>query len=162
MKVIIGLVVVVAGALIGWFLLGQNRQAVNSLLRPGTNSQITPTVTPFETPTGTTASGVLTSPMDGAGKGGVAERTVVTYTDSGFAPQQVTVKAGTTVAFMNDSSVGMWVISNSDSMQQLPGFDQQRSVSRGGSFEFTFTAVGTWKYKNQAKSTDIAQVVVTP
>ncbi len=162
MKALVGLLVIAAGVLIGWFILGQNKQTVSQLLRTGTNSQITPTVTPFGTPTGTANTGNTVPPEAGAGKGGVAERTVVTYTDSGFAPQTVAVKVGTTVAFMNESSIGMWVISVTDSThQQLPGFDQQRNVSKGGSYEYTFTKTGSWKYSNQTKSSDTAQVVVS-
>ena len=162
MKALIGLLVIAAGVLIGWFILGQNKQAVSQLFRTGSQSQITPTVTPFGTPTGTANNGAMTPPVEGADKGGVAERTVITYTDSGFAPQTTTVKIGTTVAFMNESSAGMWVASAAHpTHQELPGFDQLRSVSKGGSYEYTFTKAGTWKYHNHVKSTDTAQIVVT-
>ena len=70
--------------------------------------------------------GESTAPGEMEDKGGVAARTVVTYTDTGFAPLSVTIKKGTTVTFVNESSRGMWVASAVHPTHQLlPGFDQE-------------------------------------
>jgi len=99
----------------------------------------------------------------GAGeKGGVPARVVVTFTDSGFSPKTVTVSSGSTVAFMNESTGGMWVASDVHPTHQLlPGFDAQKSVAKGGSYEYTFTKVGTWTYHNHVAPTQTGTVVVT-
>lgn len=95
-------------------------------------------------------------------KGGASERVVVTYTDSGYAPNPVNIKKGTTVTFVNESSQGMWSASAVHPTHQLlPGFDQLKSVSRGGTYEYAFEKVGTWKYHNHVAPTDIGTVVVT-
>lgn len=97
-------------------------------------------------------------------KGGVSAvaTSSVQYGDSGFTPNTVSVKAGTTVRFSNQSSRGMWVASAVHPTHQLlPGFDQLQSVGKGGTYEYTFAKVGTWKYHNHVNATDTGTVVVT-
>lgn len=110
----------------------------------------------------------ISTPLEGSNqasgldKGGVATRTVVTYTDTGFGPNTVTVPTGSTVSFVNESSRDMWVATGVyPSKQLLPGFDQKAAVSKGGVYEYTFTKVGTWQYQNDKKTDDIGYVVVT-
>lgn len=84
--------------------------------------------------------------------------TTVRYTDEGFAPESVTVSAGQTVRFVNESSGGMWVASNDHpTHEELEGFDQ---LSTGDSYEFTFTQTGEWDYHNHVNSGDEGTVVV--
>lgn len=154
-RFLIGLVVVAVGAVLGWYIFA-NRSKLPSL------SNLGGTPSPLVTPTPTVSLSNLGAASEGGSKGGVAERTVVTYTDAGFSPKTVTVKLGTTVAFMNDSASGLWVASNPHPQHtDLSGFDAGRSVSKGGSYEYTFTKTGSWNYHNHAKSTDTATVVVT-
>ena len=95
-------------------------------------------------------------------KGGVASRTVVTYTDTGFAPKTVTVKQGSMVTFVNESGKSMWVASALHPTHQLlPGFVQLKNVPRGGTYEYTFEKVGTWKYHNHVVASDTGSVTVT-
>jgi len=96
-----------------------------------------------------------------AGEMGV-EQVVVEYTDSGFTPVSISVEKGTTVTFVNRSSGGMWVASDVHPTHQiLPSFDQLRSVLNGGTYEYTFEEVGTWKYHNHVAPSDRGAVVVT-
>ncbi len=153
-RFLIGLAVVAVGAVLGWYVFA-NRSKLPSL----SNLGAAPTVS--VTPTPTVALSNLGAASEGGAKGGVAERTVVTYTDAGFSPKTVTVKIGTTVAFMNDSASGLWVGSNPHPQHtDLPGFDAGRNVSKGGSYEYTFTKAGSWNYHNHSKSTDTATIVV--
>jgi hypothetical protein len=56
----------------------------------------------------------------------------------------------------------MWVASAVHPTHQLlPGFDQLASVAKGGTYEYSFAKVGTWKYHNHMKPTDFGGVVVT-
>lgn len=99
--------------------------------------------------------------VSGLDKGGVAERTVITYTDTGFAPKEVAVRAGSTVTFVNESSRDMWVASGVyPSNQILPSFNQKGTVAKGGVYEYTFTKVGTWQYQNDKNPNDIGYVIV--
>ena len=91
----------------------------------------------------------------------VAPETTVTYTDQGFSPASVTVKAGTQVTFVNQSSSQMWVASAvHPTHQALPGFDQLQGAARNGSYSYAFDQVGTWKYHNHLSPTQTGTVVV--
>jgi plastocyanin len=73
----------------------------------------------------------------------------VKYTDAGFVPASIDVTPGTTVTFVNDSSGQMWVASDPHPTHtDLPGFDEHTAVSKGGTYTYTFTKVGTWGYHN--------------
>ena len=146
-----------AGVGIGWYVLRQ--------VPPKDAGTGVPDTTDIQEP-GSNLIGedMSTSPSaPGTGeKGGVAARVVVTFTDSGFSPKTVTVATGSVVAFMNESTGGMWVASDVHPTHQLlPGFDAQKSVAKGGSYEYTFTKVGTWTYHNHVAPTQTGTVVVT-
>lgn len=155
-KLLFGLVVLAVGALVGWYVFGGSAPSVEQLTG--------------KKPQDATNAGVTNTPMYEAGvpsgtqmtdKGGVATRTVVTYTDTGFSPLVVTVKTGGVVTFVNESSRSMWVASDVHPTHQLlPGFDQKTSVARGQTYEYTFTNVGTWRYHNHQNPSDAATVVV--
>jgi plastocyanin len=141
-RVFIVLVILAAGVLAGWYYLRSHPGVTPA----GQTTQATPT------PSGSNlgAPGTVTgSGTGGLEKGGVAARTVVTYSDSGFAPSPVTVKAGSTVTFVNESSGAMWVASDPHPTHTLlPGFDELQSVGKGGTYEYTFVKVGTWTFHN--------------
>jgi plastocyanin len=101
-------------------------------------------------------------PKGGATSTGIRQQTTVRYTDQGFQPFTVTVKIGTQVTFVNESASGMWVASAVHPTHQLlPGFDQLKSVSRGGSYTYTFEKVGTWQYHNHVTPERTGVIVVT-
>lgn len=146
-KWLVGLVVLAAGVGVGWYIL---QGAAGTPATPG--SGVEQTVVPTGEPVGGEATG----------NGGAVEQMTVTYTDSGFVPNSVTVKKGTTVKFINESSGEMWVASALHPTHQLlPGFDQLKSVSKGGTYGYVFEKVGTWKYHNHVAAADTGVVVVT-
>lgn len=154
-KLFIGLVVIAVGGLVGWYFLK------GSALPTTNNNQIVTTPTPSGSNLGAPENGASNS-GNSMEKGGVVARSVVTYTDSGFAPSPLTVKANTTVTFVNESAGAMWVGSDPHPTHTLlAGFDQLASVPKGGSYEYTFTKVGTWTYHNHRRPSDKGQVVVT-
>lgn len=94
---------------------------------------------------------------------------LVSYTDKGFEPQQLTVKKGQTVRFADNSSRQLWVASiGSGGHEIYPGnsscggstFDSCAAFSQGNYWEFTFTETGTWDFQNNAHSSDTGTVVV--
>jgi plastocyanin len=154
-KIFIGLVVLAAGVLIGWvYFKGKIvtvpiNQTVQTTPAPAGSNLGAP-----ETISGTQGNGLE--------KGGVAARIVVTFTDKGFSPSPVTVKVGTTVTFVNESSSGMWVASDPHPTHTLlPGFDQLASAGKNGTYEYTFTKIGTWTYHNHLNPTVKGTIVVT-
>lgn len=128
-----------------------------------------------------TASSTDTSPApegDTAGEedGGPAF-TVITLTDSGFSPATVTVRAGETVRFVNESSRGMWVGSDdhpthteydgtttrehcADGTATNGTFDQCASVPAGSFWDYTFERAGTFGYHNHVGASNTGTVVV--
>lgn len=138
-KFILGVIVLLAGFGVGWFVRG-------SVPTPQPQSEITQQEEVAVTPTPT---------ME------VVATAAVQYTANGFSPATLSVKRGTTVIFTNASNGSMWVASAVHPTHQLlPGFDQKQSVTAGGIYQYTFTAVGTWQYHNNMNPQDEGTVVV--
>ncbi len=152
--IIVAVLVVLAA---GWYLF------------KGTPAQA-PTTTEQTVPTGTT------EPANPAASSAPAASATVTYTDQGFSPASITVKQGTTVAFVNNSSDSMWVASavhpdhtaysGTTRAQHCPdttgtAFDECTAVPAGTTYTFTFTKVGTWKYHNHVEPSATGSVTVT-
>jgi plastocyanin len=154
-KIFIGLVVLAAGVLIGWvyFKVKAAPAPVNQIV------QTTPAPAGSNLGAPETISGTQGNGLE---KGGVQTRVVVTFTDKGFSPSPMKVKVGTTVTFVNESSSGMWVASDPHPTHTLlPGFDELTSVGKGGTYEYTFTKIGTWTYHNHLTPTVKGTVIVT-
>jgi len=154
-RFIVGVLVLIVGVAIGWYVLGRGRTGLEFPKKDTTVSGTTGT-------SGALIPGTGEGALGGGEKGGVQERTVVTYTGNGFAPNPVTVRVGAIVTFVNESTGGMWVASDVHPTHQiLPGFDQLTSVQKGGMYEYTFDKVGTWRYHNHTNPQDAGSVVVT-
>lgn len=90
------------------------------------------------------------------------EKNVITYTDKGFNPKTFSVKSGTMVKFLNQSSKRMWVESiEVGNGRKLDQFNMGMSVSPEGFYEFQFNSVGEWGYKDQMNPSQTASIVVT-
>lgn len=141
-----GFVVLALGVVVGWAMLPETEVAPEETDR--TPFEVTtPTPTVVETPIPTQATTSAT----------------VQYTDTGFVPASVTVKQGSTVTFINAASSGMWVASAMHPTHSLlPGFDELQSVTRGGTYAYMFTSVGTWKYHNHVNPTATGTIIVVP
>lgn len=150
-KLFLGFAVVLVGVGIGWFVLKGNQST-----SPAGESQ-------KEEVSETPALGVNeTEGLSGTSGTEEVAKMTVSYGPSGFSPNTVTVKKGTTVRFVNEGDADMWVASAVHPTHQvLPGFDQLKSVGKGGVYDYTFTKVGTWKYHNHVAPQDAGSVVVT-
>ncbi|HET9641561.1 MAG TPA: hypothetical protein VFP46_01780 [Candidatus Paceibacterota bacterium] len=149
---------------IGWyFLAGNTAQAPSVVTQVNENTNQTAATTSQQTAVQQTAS---TTPSG----------TTVTYTDQGFSPASISVRSGTKVTFVNQSSGQMWVASGvhpthsiysgTTLSQHCPdtagtAFDECSSVGTGGTYTFTFAKVGTWKYHNHVNAGDFGSVTVT-
>lgn len=86
---------------------------------------------------------------------------VVTYSETGFSPSILRVKAGTIVVFKNGESEAMWVASNPHPIHtDYSGFDAKRGYANGESYSFTFAKPGTWKYHNHLNPGEGGTIVV--
>lgn len=89
-----------------------------------------------------------------------AETIFVRYSNSGFVPQKVTVTKGTTVSFINESEMPLWVASDPHPEHtDYPEFDTAkvnggRRPQMGQNFDFTFEKAGTWNYHSHNASSD--------
>lgn len=96
----------------------------------------------------------------------------VNYTASGFSPQRVTVAAGTTVVWVNQGSVPMWVAT--DEHPTHTGYDgtalrQHCQDGSSGTFDscqsrqryaFTFQESGSFGYHNHERAAHGGTIVV--
>lgn len=145
-KNIIWGLIIVAGVLFGWFYFTGDL----NLSRPSTKT--TDSTLPAITDEST---------LSGDRKGGAGEQLTVRLTENGFEPKEITVKSGVSVTFVNDSTKGMWVASAPHPTHTiLPEFDQLTSVSKGGTYIYTFEKIGTWKYHNHVASEMTGTVIV--
>lgn len=100
---------------------------------------------------------------------------VITYTDSGYSPSTITIKAGETVTWKNESSNGMWIASGMHPTHMLysgtslsehcpdtanTSFDECTSAQPGESWLFTFEKKGTWGYHNHVKIGSFGKIIV--
>jgi len=94
---------------------------------------------------------------------------LVSYTDTGFEPDTLTVEDGETVRFTNNSSDDIWIASDSSSEVIYP----RTKVMCGSSdldtcdpfppqdfWEFTFTMRGTWGIVNNLDKTKKMTVIL--
>lgn len=97
---------------------------------------------------------------------------VVSYTSQGFLPNRIVIQKGKAVHFVNQTDKTMWVEAIADEDHPIypehlltdcnaSHFDQCKEVGTGQSWDFTFNAVGTWKYDNHVRARDEGFVVVT-
>lgn len=100
--------------------------------------------------------------------------TEIDYTiENGFTPDDITIKIGDTVKFVNKSTAEMWVASamhpdhivydGTTLAQHCPdtagvAFDQ---CQVGAEYSFTFTKAGTWGYHNHQNAKMYGKVNVT-
>lgn len=90
-----------------------------------------------------------------------ANSTVVTYTDNGFTPKSITVKSGTMLKFVNQSTKRMWVASAAVSGgNKLDAMNMGMSVGKSGTYEFQFTQTGTWGFYDQNNQSQTGTVTV--
>ena len=114
-------------------------------------------------------SETITTEEENAGTPALTEETVIVYTDSGYSPDSLTIKVGTTVLFKNDSSLSMWPASAmhpTHAVYPTTGgclgstFDACKGVLPGESWSFKFDIAGSWKYHDHLHPNLFGAIVV--
>ncbi len=95
----------------------------------------------------------------------------IIYTDSGFSPDNIAVKIGTTIIFENENDSPFWPAVNPHPIHSgYPtkggcidsAFDACRGIESGGSWSFKFDIVGKWRYHNHLRPSYRGIIVVEP
>lgn len=123
-----------------------------------------------------TESQFVDGSKDGAADTGTtAGAATVTYTDAGFSPSTLTVKEGTAVTFLNQSSRDMWIASDEHPTHTgydgtnkdthcAPGYAGAKPLDEcgtGASYTFIFSKAGTFGFHNHPEDDDHGTVIVT-
>ncbi len=140
------LVLTVIVLLLGLGFLGKDQ--IGSLMY-GSNPQPAPQVTTTTLP--------KTSP---ATSSAAVEQNVVTLTANGFSPSPLTVKAGTSVTFMNKSGSKATVNSAPHPVHTAYPPLNLGSFTDGGTLSLKFDKPGTYSYHNHLNPSQTGQVVV--
>ena len=91
------------------------------------------------------------------------KETIVTYTDAGFAPEQLSITRGMTVVFRNKSSSQLWVASDPHPVHTaLPALDAGHGIATNAEFRFRFMDTGAWGFHNHLQSSHQGSVTVLP
>ena len=85
---------------------------------------------------------------------------VISYTESGFSPAQVTVKVGQSVEFKNSSDSNVQVNSAVHPTRELYPILNIGVIAPGESTSVTFDKAGTYKYHNHLNASQTGQIVV--
>lgn len=162
LSIILIVVVIVLG---GYFLLKSEKAQVppeetstSGMPVPGTN----------------TPEMIVTEEGDTNGLPG-ANQNVIAYSDAGYLPSILTIKAGETVMFKNQSAQNVWtasamhpthiLYSGTPLSEHCPdsadtSFDACKGIPPGDSWSFTFTKVGAWSYHDHLHPTLFGKIVV--
>lgn len=164
--IIAGVVVVLA--VCGGFLLGK-RSAIapedqmgipNGVVGQATTTPIVSTpkaVAPQPTVSKTTTTSGTAPTAPAMTKSGAY---LVSYTDSGFVPAKIEIQKGKSVHFVNNSNKAMSLTTVDPNSQIFREFNQEGSVGRGGSYDFTFLTEGTWWYVNRNSQKELGTIIV--
>ena len=111
----------------------------------------------YKTPSGGTGqsqeqSQVSEVPIPGAN--------VITYSESGFSPNPITVKVGEKVEFKNNSSANIQVNSAVHPTHQLYPELNIGVIAPNETKSVTFSKAGTYKYHNHLNTSQTGQIVV--
>ena len=163
-KYIIGAVVIALAIWIGFSWGKKSAQApeapVNNVVEQAATTSTsavakkttTTTVAPKTTTTAPKTSVAPTLTKDGS--------YLVSYTGSGFSPRTITIKAGKSVHFVNNSSKAMSLTTTDVDNQAHLEFNQGKTVGQGGVYDFTFMSAGTWGYMNRNNQADRGTIIV--
>jgi plastocyanin len=125
------------------------------------NSDVNAGVIPTATPTSTVSAQLKGSSAIVNNNTPIQARNEIYYTETGFSPKTLTVKAGTMVKFVNQTTRKMSIASGDIAGgKKLDGFVMSMAVGKEGTFEFQFNQVGSWGYIDQNNPNQTGLVIV--
>lgn len=145
-NVVIGTAIVIVILVLGWYYLGSQKGGVS-----------------YSPPQATPAPQVTqpaTSPATSSAASQTAEKNVVTITSSGFSPQNITIKAGETVTWMNEDTVDHTVNSAVHPTHQLYPPLNLGVIKPGGKSALAFPKAGAYKYHDHLNPSHTGTITV--
>lgn len=96
---------------------------------------------------------------------------IIRYSASGYQPAMVTIRQGETVRWINDDTEETWPAAavhpthsmypeKSESDCLGSSFDACRGLAQGESWDFTFTAKGTWRFHDHLNPSKTGSIIV--
>jgi plastocyanin len=169
-KTIVAIVIIAVVIVGGYFLIFRGApQPTPSVSQPSNQQPIT------QSPASEPSVPERPSQQPPASQAPAVKEKVVTYTNSGYSPNTLTIKKGETVTFKNQSSRSMWpasaihpthrVYSGTSLDEHCPdttgtAFDACKGYLPGESWSFTFNKAGTWKYHDHLNPGATGTIVV--
>lgn len=89
-----------------------------------------------------------------------ADATVITYTNSGYSPAEITVKSGTTVTIKNESSRNMQFDSDPHPAHTTNEELNVETVKPGQTQTFVVKRTGTFGYHNHLNASQTGTIIV--
>lgn len=85
----------------------------------------------------------------------------ISYNGTAFTPSTLSIKAGDTVVFKNNSTKSFWPASGPHPQHTLyPEFDAKKAIAPGGNFTFKFIKVGEWPFHDHLNPTAFGKITV--
>ena len=133
----------------------QNEPNVEIIEGNSTTTSTSKTTTPKKTTTTSTKTTTTKTPT--ITPEGVY---LIYYYKTGFSPNDLTIKRGTSVRFINKSSTSMRVFATDQSDLFHKQLNQSQTVGYNGVYEYTFTQVGLWEYTNATNNIHLGKILV--
>lgn len=167
-NLIVAILVLAALLLIGFAIQNQQKASLSgpAALEESGEAQLPQTA--GETSAQTTATGG-TAPA-GGGPAAVARAVyapdgshLIYYSSAGFSPSVVSVKAGGSVTFVDESSGSLRLMSNPHPAHtDYPAFNQSQSIGPAGRLSVGNLKAGTWGFHNEFNPDYLGLILVSP
>jgi len=168
-KIIVILIVILAGAAAAGFWYSKNAKQARAPEQPTADSLENADSQANQPPgedqnlpadsgnpaTGTEPAAPAGGVFSGGEEGGMSPDILVTqvvYDGEKFSPASLDIKVGDIVIFKNESQENFWPASNDHPAHTLyPEFDAKQVIPPQGKYQFTFERAGSWGYHNHLK-----------
>jgi len=85
----------------------------------------------------------------------------IVRTNDGYVPNEVTITAGDTILWLNESQDYHWPASNIHPTHAVyPEFDPRTPIAPGDTWSFTFTKTGEWAFHDHLRANVVGKVIV--
>jgi plastocyanin len=151
------IIVIIAVVLLGvgaFFLVNSSDSDNDSTTTDTSGASQTQT----ENPSGTSEQGAVDSTA--TDNTATASVTTITYSDNGFSPSTITIKAGSTVEVKNTSSRSVELSSDPHPQHTDNPELNMGTLGSGKSKTITVSNAGTWGYHNHLDSSETGTIIV--